>query len=362
MLLLLLLWSPHLDAQPVNFQVLHVYGATTNDSASISHTTVPIEATDGKLYGGFTSYLGSYPNSTNQTFVFRMNSDGSEFTILKQVGVTTTDAQDLGEPLIEGSDGWLYGSTYFGGTSNAGTVFRLQKDGGDYAVLHSFNGGSTDGSTPWGIIEASDGMLYGVTYLGGVASNGVIYRISRDGATFQKLRDLGSTNGEPVGPCTRLLEASDGALYGCTAGIAGTNAGGIYRLNKEGTGLQVLRIFNWPTEGGGSPGALVEGQDGTLFGVSDGVSNAFSAVFRVDKSGSNLALLATFTNSGAISGGTYGWRLALGPDGYLYGNTGGSFPDPQAALCSALNRMEPSFKSSNSSRVQPTIAWAVKTR
>src|SRR5215210_4703482 len=62
--------------------------------------------------------------------------------------------------LLRGSDGNLYGTTQYGGSHNAGTVFSLAPDG-TFTVLHEFDG--ADGSLPNALIEARDGNLYGTT-------------------------------------------------------------------------------------------------------------------------------------------------------------------------------------------------------
>jgi uncharacterized repeat protein (TIGR03803 family) len=84
---------------------------------------------------------------------------------------------------LEGSDGQLYGVTSEGGLYYAGVLWKMDKDGFAYQVLHHFEwlGGSTpDGSSPVGLIEASDGMLYGMISAGGTADKGTIYTIGKD--------------------------------------------------------------------------------------------------------------------------------------------------------------------------------------
>src|SRR5262245_14241029 len=85
--------------------------------------------------------------------------------------------------LIQGSDGALYGTTRAGGTNNAGIAFKLNKDGNGYAALHYFRGGDDDGSQPAAeLIEGSDGALYGTTAGGGTNNGGTLFRMNKNGS------------------------------------------------------------------------------------------------------------------------------------------------------------------------------------
>jgi len=79
---------------------------------------------------------------------------------------------DLGSnptSLIEATDHNLYGTLNEGGSKWEGVVFKLKKDGSGYVALHNFTGylGGEDGSWPQGVVEGSDGALYGTTQVGG---------------------------------------------------------------------------------------------------------------------------------------------------------------------------------------------------
>src|SRR5260370_20556663 len=71
-------------------------------------------------------------------------------------------------PVIQGSDGAFYGTTWAGGANSAGVVFKMNKDGSGYSVLHSFATNGVDGLNPGaGLLDGSDGVLYGTTSSGG---------------------------------------------------------------------------------------------------------------------------------------------------------------------------------------------------
>src|SRR6476620_10403558 len=123
-----------------------------------------------------------------------------------------------GEPLaglIRASDGAYYGTTRNGGAYGQGSVFRLTVHGKTIAftTLHAFKG--PDGSEPWApLVQASDGFLYGTTSLGGASNAGTVFRIDRRGI----IRLLCSFNSPITGeyPQAGLIQATDGLLYGTT--------------------------------------------------------------------------------------------------------------------------------------------------
>jgi uncharacterized repeat protein (TIGR03803 family) len=77
---------------------------------------------------------------------------------------------------VTGSDGVLYGTTFYGGTANNGTVFSLTPpttSGGAWTetVLHNFTGGTSDGANPYsGVVIGEGGVLYGTTFYAGTGS------------------------------------------------------------------------------------------------------------------------------------------------------------------------------------------------
>src|SRR5712692_9665142 len=119
--------------------------------------------------------------------------------------------------LLLGFDGMLYGTTRFGGLGHRGTVFQMAPDGSGFAVLHSFTGGTADGERPVaGLIQGPDGTLYGTTELGGSSSAGTIFQLAPNGSGFGILHSF--TGGAEDGqyPVAGLIQGSDGTLYGTT--------------------------------------------------------------------------------------------------------------------------------------------------
>jgi uncharacterized repeat protein (TIGR03803 family) len=163
-----------------------------------------------------------------------------EYQQLKSFGFADLMGQSPESPLIEGTDGALYGTTYGGAPGDIGTVFKINKDGSGYCVLHRFGSIENDGSNPSAaLLEASDGALYGTTSRGGsnllggqTLYGGTVFKLNKDGSDYCVLHSFGST-GDGENPQAELIEGSDGALYGTTADGGATRAAAAAHANKK---------------------------------------------------------------------------------------------------------------------------------
>ena len=72
----------------------------------------------------------------------------------------------------------LYGMTEAGGSSNTGALFSMNTDGSSFGLLHSFTGGASDGSTPYGSLTLSGAKLYGMTVGGGSSDTGALFSMN----------------------------------------------------------------------------------------------------------------------------------------------------------------------------------------
>src|SRR5579885_183827 len=149
----------------------------------------------------------------------------SSLTRLYSFGTGNNAAANPYGRLLQAADGKVYGTTSAGGAAGQGTVFVMNPDGSGFAVLHRFGLIAGDGARPFGaLLEASDGSLYGTTEAGGQNGLGTVYKLNKDGSSFVLLRSFAGNDG--ANPEAGLIEGSDGLLYGTTSG-GGTNDYGV---------------------------------------------------------------------------------------------------------------------------------------
>jgi uncharacterized repeat protein (TIGR03803 family) len=192
--------------------------------------------------------------------VFKLNTDGSGFASL--YAFSTTDGSNPSAILLLSSN-TLFGTTFYGSLS-AGTVFRINTDGTGFTNLYTFNGGA-DGAWPYAGVALLGDWLFGTTSSGGTSNYGSVYRINTDGTGFTNLHSF--TGGEDSGsPYAGLVVLGD-TLYG-TALVGRTNLGTVYKINAEGNGFTNVYNFTGGNDGG-APGATLLLSGNTLFGTAD---------------------------------------------------------------------------------------------
>src|ERR1035438_7907253 len=151
-----------------------------------------------------------------------------------------TDGDGPFAGLVQAANGDLYGTTYLGGTGNGGTIFKIAP-GGTLTTLYSFcsQTNCTDGANPYaGLVQATNGDLYGTTVSGGANGCGTVFKITTSGTltTLYTLCTLGSpcTDGEL--PNSALVQATNGDFYGITGygGASSVSAGPGFKKTPRG--------------------------------------------------------------------------------------------------------------------------------
>lgn len=204
---------------------VHLVHSFTGGKADGAYPTAGLIAdAKGNLYG--TTYSGG---ASGKGVVFRIAADGTE-TILHSFAGGNADGAHPSAGLVMDHAGNLYGTTYSGGASRKGIVFKLEPDGTEI-VLHAFAGGAADGAFPSaGLLRDSAGNLYGTTQAGGTTDNGTVFKIATDGNT-SILHSFASDTAEGVGPSAGLTMGRAGGLYGTTYSGGTSDKGAVFRIN-----------------------------------------------------------------------------------------------------------------------------------
>lgn len=234
--------------------------------------------------------------------------------------------------LVQGSDGNLYGTTQYGGAANIGTVFKLTQ-GGALTTLYSFCSKSqcTDGSLPdAGLVQASDGNFYGTTFWGGSQNSGTLFKITSSGTltTLHSFCSLANC-ADGANPHAALTIGSDGNFYGTTSEGGAAKAGGVFKFTKSGAFTTLYSFCSKAncTDGSSPEGGVIQGRDGNFYGTTSIGGNAGAGtVFKLTPGGV-LTTLYTFCSVANCADGEFPYAgLAPGSDGNFYGTTTGSAP------------------------------------
>src|SRR5450755_4031691 len=135
--------------------------------------------------------------------------------------------------LVQATNGSLYGTTYYGGAKNSGEVFEITPSG-TLTTFHSFcsKSGCTDGEYTYATpIQGTDGNFYGTTYLGGSKELGTVFKITPSGAATT-LHTFGGPDGSQ--PLAGLVQAGNGDFYGTTYIGGAEGKGEVFKITRNG--------------------------------------------------------------------------------------------------------------------------------
>ena len=284
-----------------NFSLLYSFAGGSGDSADPYHTL--IQGRDGYFYG--TTLAGG---TSNVGTIFKVTPSGTETVFYSFASIPYSG-------LVQGSDGNIYGTTATGGASGRGTVFKITPSGTE-TVLYSFPAGSSDPYT--GLIQGSDGNFYGTTGAGGTSDDGTVFKITPSG-TETVLHAFAKSGSDGEIPYAGLIQGSDGNLYGTTYNGGASGLGTVFKVTPSGTET-VLYSFAGGSDGDHPYGGVIQGSDGNFYGTTyQGGTSGFGTVFKVTPSGTETVL---YTFAGGSSDGAYPEAgLIQGSDGNFYGNT-----------------------------------------
>jgi uncharacterized repeat protein (TIGR03803 family) len=264
-----------------------------------------MEASDGKFYG--MTVLGGVNNMgvlfqfdpVTSTYVKKLDFDG------------TIMGRNPEGALIEATDGKLYGVTAQGGINSNGVLFQFDQANSVYTKKIDFSSFST-GSFPLGsLLQATDGNLYGLTSYGGIHGNGVLFEFDFVTTAFTKKVDLDYTpkGGDPEGS---LIQATDGMIYGLTREGGANGMGVLFQYDLANSIYTREFDFDGATNGSTPRGSLLQAANGNLYGLSwDGGANNFGVIFQFDPV--SMTFTKTLDFNGANGKGPFYTNLVEAP-------------------------------------------------
>jgi uncharacterized repeat protein (TIGR03803 family) len=271
----------------------------------------------GQPYGAVILSSNTLYGADADNAVFELRTDGTGFGTLYPL---TTAYNPLTGFVL--SSNTLYGTTLNGGGSRSdfGTVFAVNTDGTGFRIVHSFAGGK-GGAHPHGSLALSGAILYGTTYNGGNSDDGTVFKVNIDGTGFAVLHSFstinyttsGASNNDGAFPVAGLALQGT-TLYGAASAGGSSGQGTIFALTIDGTGFTNLHSFSATSAGlaTNSDGAYPAGDlilsgntlygtaanggpsgNGTIFSISLGPS---APMLAISPTGANV-LLTWSTNT-----------------------------------------------------------------
>jgi uncharacterized repeat protein (TIGR03803 family) len=298
-----------------------LYSFCSESGCTGSPLATLVQAANGDLYG--TSPISG---ANNHGTIFKLTPSGTPTTLYSFCSLTQcTDGSYPYAGLIQSSNGDLYGTTLSGGAADGGGTFFKITPGGALTTLYSFcsQNWCAGGAYPYAaLVQATNGDFYGTTYQGGTNNYGTVYKITPDGV-LTTLYSFCSLPGCLDGyyPYSGLVQATDGNLYGTTlnGGAYGPNTGTIFKITPGGTLTTLHNFCSQPgCADGNNPQSLVQATNGDLYGTAtSGGTNNDGTVFSMSVG------LGPFVKTLPASGAVGSYVEILGTD--LNGTTSVKF-------------------------------------
>ncbi len=278
------------------------------DSAQHSHwrSKTHLRAASGMLTLAVAFVVGlTIPSAQAQTFTDLYNFAGSPDGINPYAG------------LVEDTQGNLYGTTAYGGVYGYGTVFKVA--GGVETLLYSFTGGS-DGSEPFSpLLFDGAGNAYGATYSGGASGFGSVFKLDTSGNETVVYSFAGGS-GDGCHPAGSLLLGSSGNLYGATEGCGSNNLGTVFEINSSGAETILHSFAGGPSDGANpSVAGLVMDPNGNLYGTTqNGGASSHGVLYKLSQGTESIL----YSFAGGMKDGCYPFGTpVMDKQTNLYGTT-----------------------------------------
>jgi uncharacterized repeat protein (TIGR03803 family) len=275
------------------------------------------QASNGKFYG-----MTSNGGNTGHGILFEW--DLASNTLVKKVLFDGTNGEFPGTSLIQADNGMLYGLTSMGGINNAGVLFEWDPVTGNYRKKHDFedNGRHKGGFVFGSLCKSRNGKLYGMTAYGGPAGLGTVFEWDPSNGSFKDIVSLyGDDNGRSF--CGSFAEAGNGKLYGMAID-GGANDMGVLFEWDPGENRYTKKIDFNGTENGKHPTGSLTRVGDKLYGTTmSGGNSKYGVLFEYFPETNAIRKLHDFDDESGI--------FPIGPltkakNGKIYGTceTGGA--------------------------------------
>jgi len=270
----------------------------------------------GRIYGTASSD-GRYDSGV----VFRLVREGEGWVLtpIYSFNFHDHDGTIPYSRVVFGPDGLLYGTTNVGGGADFGTVYSLRPPATacttavcswDETILYSFTGGADGGYPYYGdLIFDQAGNIYGTTYAGGASGGGVVFKLTRSGSGWTESVPWSFTRGsDGANPLSGVIFDNAGNLYGTTSSGSSNRLGAVYELSPTQSGWSETTLYSFTNnDNGGGSGGLIMDAHGDLFGITGGTDSGGAAYELTPQNGSwSFTLLQAFQGEfGALAAPTF---------------------------------------------------------
>ena len=283
----LFVYSPNTSINKLPDFVSYMRNYDEDFKGYVSGSTTPLLASDGNFYLVYTK-TGSQTYATDTQCIAKLSPTiGSQPTIIKKsYFITASTAYHISSNLLEGSDGYIYGVMGSGGDNSRGAIFKMQKDGSNYAIIYQIPASLYAPSRV--IQDPSTSRLFFSGSYG-------IFSLNTDGTGYTPVSIPGITN-------DGIILQND-TIYGVQNNYSTWN---IYKVHKNGSGYTVLKNFTGIAEGRYPNNELTIGTDGMIYGTcTNGGTYDYGVLYKINKNGGGFTILKHFNYNSSTAGDGY---------------------------------------------------------
>lgn len=211
----------------------------------------------------------------------------------------------------------FWGTTNGGGEFNIGAITRVNSEGQNIELLHSFGNMNNSGSpTLNSLTKASDGSLYGTTN-GRFSPSNVLFKYSPIDSIYKQLADFKQI--EAYSAIGSLVETEPGILFGISSSSTALNSGSvIYKYDISNDTLTAIYTFRDSLYTRNATAGLIQANNGKLYGLTAyGGDFNYGTLFEYSINEDSLRVLFHFRDS--VVGIRPRGKLMQASDGLIYG-------------------------------------------